>query len=114
MTPGGWNSDESPDEDLATIRVATRELGTHVLYVSDRRQNNAPQRRDPDFSQENIVTGRRRRQAHFIEASPLTEYFAFAATITQTNEATSYASQSRIKRDPTRIYRDDLPPPPRH
>jgi hypothetical protein len=23
MTPGGWNSDESPDEDSDTIRVAT-------------------------------------------------------------------------------------------
>jgi hypothetical protein len=44
----------------------------------------------------------------------LTEYFAFAAMIQQSHEATSLASQPRIKRDPTRIHRDDLPPPPRH
>jgi hypothetical protein len=82
-TPGGWNFDESPHEDADTIRVAvpTRELDTHQLYVPDRRQNNAPQRRDPDLSQDNIVTGKRRRQAHFIEASPSTKYYAFAAMV---------------------------------
>ena len=80
-TPGGWNFDETPAYNTDTIRVAvpTRERDTHQLYVPDRRQNNTPQRRDPDLSQDNIVTGRRRRQAHFIEASPLTEYYAFAA-----------------------------------
>jgi hypothetical protein len=85
------------------------------MYIPDRRQNNAPQRRDPNPSQDNIITGRRRRQAHFLEAAPdLSKYFAFAATLTQANEATSTALQSRIKRDRTRIHRDDLPPPPRH
>jgi hypothetical protein len=57
MTPRGWNS----DKDLDTIRVATRDLDTNALYVLDRRQNNAPQRRDPDLLQDNIVTSRRRR-----------------------------------------------------
>jgi hypothetical protein len=114
-TPGGWNFDE-PYEDTHTIRVAvpTPEPDMHQLYVPDRRQNNAPQRRDPDLSQDNIVTGKRHRQAHFIEASPSTEYYAFAAIMQQSHEATSLASQPRIKRDPTRIHRDDLPPPPRH
>jgi hypothetical protein len=110
--PGGWNFDEYPDQNSDTIRVA---IPTHELYVPDRRQNNAPQRRDPNLSQENIVTGRRRHQAHFIEATPdLSKYFAFAATIAQANEATLVASQAGIKTDPTRIHRDDLPPPPRH
>ncbi|KAI1522137.1 hypothetical protein PtrSN002B_012247 [Pyrenophora tritici-repentis] len=74
-TPGGWNFDETHDHDRDTIRVAvpTRELDTHQPYVPDRYQNNAPQRRDPDLSQDNIVTGKRRRQAHFIEASPSTK-----------------------------------------
>jgi hypothetical protein len=115
-TSGGWNFEETPNEDGDTIRVdvPTREHDTHQLYVPDRRQNNAPQRRDPDLSQDNVVTGRRRRQAHFIEASPSTEYYAFAAMMQQSHEATSLALQPRIKRDPTRIYRDELPPPPRH
>jgi hypothetical protein len=115
-TPGGCNFDETPDEDADTIRVTVpaRELDTHQPYVPDRRQNNAPQRRDPNLSQDNIVTGRIRRQAHFIEASPSTEYYAFAAMMQQSHEATSLASQPRIKRGPTRIHRDDLPPPPRH
>jgi hypothetical protein len=99
-TPGGWNDYENDDAEL---------------YILDRRQNNAPQRRDPNLSQDNIITGRRRRQAHFIEAAPdLSKYFAFAATIAQANEATLTASQLRINHDPTRIHRDDLPPPPRH
>jgi hypothetical protein len=106
-THGGWNFDEDSD----TIRVATP---TRELYIPDRQRNNAPQRRDPDLSQENIVTGRRRCQAHFIEAAPvLSKHFAFASSITQANEAVSVASQPRIK-DPTRIHRNDLPPPPRH
>ena len=71
------NSDEDPD----TIKVATRDLNTHTLYVLDRQQNNAPQRRDLDLSQDNIVTGKRRRQAHFIKASPSTKYYAFATII---------------------------------
>jgi len=103
ITPGGWNSDENPEDS-----------DTNAPYVPDRQQNNAPQRRDPDLSQDNIVTGRRRRQAHFIEASPSTKYYAFAAIIQQSHEATSLASELRIKHDPTRIHRDDLPPPPRH
>ena len=79
MTPGGWNSNENSD----TIRVTilTRDLDTKTVYVPDRHQNNALQRRDPDLSQDNIVTGGRRRQAHFIEASPLARYHAFAAII---------------------------------
>ncbi|KAI1668013.1 Pol protein [Pyrenophora tritici-repentis] len=115
-TPGGWNFDETHDHDRDTIRVAvpTREFDTHQPYVPDRYQNNAPQRRDPDLSQDNIVTGKRRRQAHFIEASPSTKYYAFAAAIQQSYEATSLASGPRIKRDPTRVHHDDLPPPPRH
>jgi hypothetical protein len=44
----------------------------------------------------------------------LTEYYAFAALMQQSHEATSLASQPRIKHDPTRIYRNNLPPPPRH
>jgi hypothetical protein len=99
-TPGGWNDYENDDAEI---------------YIPDRQQNNAPQRRDPNLSQDNIITGRRRRQAHFIEAAPdLSKYFAFAATIAQANEATLTASQLRINYNPTRIYRDDLPPPPRH
>ncbi|KAK1916775.1 hypothetical protein P3342_004330 [Pyrenophora teres f. teres] len=48
------------------------------IYIPDRHQNNAPQRRDPNLSQDNIITGRRRRQAHYIEAAPdLSKYFAF-------------------------------------
>lgn len=115
-TPGGWNFDETPDEDADTIRVSvpTRELDTHQPYVPDRRQNNAPQRRNPNLAQDNIVTGTRRRQAHFIESSTSTEYFAFAAMIQQSHEAIFLASQPGIKCDPTRIHRDDLPPPPRH
>ena len=96
-TPGGWN-----DHDDAEI------------YIPDRQQNNAPQRRDPNLSQDNIITGRRRRQAHFIEAAPdLSKYFAFAATIAQASDALSSASQPR-RTDPSRIHRDDLPPLPRH
>jgi hypothetical protein len=99
-TPGGWNDYENDDAEI---------------YIPDRQQNNAPQRRDPNLSQDNIVTGRRRRQAHFLEAAPaLSKYFAFAATIAQAKEATSTASQLRTNHDPTRIHRDDLPPPPRH
>jgi hypothetical protein len=99
-TPGGWNDYENDDAEI---------------YILDRQQNNAPQRRDPNLLQDNIITGRRRRQAHFIKAAPdLSKYFAFAATIAQANEATLTASQLRINHDPTRIYRDDLPPPPRH
>jgi hypothetical protein len=99
-THGGWNDYENDNAEI---------------YIPDRQQNNAPQRRDPDLSQDNIITGRRRRQAHFIEAAPaLSNYFAFAATIEQANEATLVASQSRIKPDPTRIHRDGLSPPPRH
>jgi hypothetical protein len=90
-------------------------MDAHAPYVPDRRQNNAPQRRDPDLSKENIVTGKRRRQAHFIKTAPdLSKYFAFTAIIQQSQEATSLASQLMIKRDPTRVHRDDLPPPPRH
>ena len=96
-TPGGWN-----DHDDAEI------------YIPDRQQNNAPQRRDLNLSQDNIITGRRRRQAHFIEAAPdLSKYFAFAATIAQASDALSSASQPR-QTDPSRIHRDDLPPLPRH
>ncbi|KAK1917089.1 hypothetical protein P3342_001671 [Pyrenophora teres f. teres] len=84
------------------------------IYIPDRHQNNAPQRRDPNLSQDNIITGRRRRQAHYIEAAPdLSKYFAFSATIAQANDAISAASQP-TRSDPTRIHRDDLPPPPRH
>ncbi|KAG9376259.1 hypothetical protein A1F94_012806 [Pyrenophora tritici-repentis] len=112
-TPTAFSYDHCSGD---TIRVAvpTRELDTHQPYVPDRYQNNAPQRRDPDLSQDNIVTGKRRRQAHFIEASPSTKYYAFAAAIQQSYEATSLASGPRIKRDPTRVHHDDLPPPPRH
>ena len=100
-TPGGWN-DYKNDNDAE-------------VYIPDRQQNNAPQRRDPNLSQDNIITGRRRRQAHFLEAAPdLSKYYAFAATIAQASDAISAALQPRIKRDPTRIHRDDLPPPPRH
>ncbi|KNG52825.1 reverse transcriptase rna-dependent dna [Stemphylium lycopersici] len=115
-TPGGWNFDETPDEDADTIRVSvpTRELDTHQPYVPNRRQNNAPQRRNPNLAQDNIITGTRRRQAHFIESSPSIEYYAFAAMMQQSHEAISLASQPGIKCDPTRIHRDDLPPPPRH
>jgi hypothetical protein len=57
-------------------------MDAHAPYVPDRRQNNAPQRRDPDLSKENIVTGKQRRQAHFIETVPnLSKYFAFTAII---------------------------------
>jgi hypothetical protein len=111
-TPGGWNFNEYSDENLDTIRVPT---STRELYIPNRQQNNAPQRRDPDLLQDNIITGRRCRQAHFIEAAPaLSNYFAFAATIEQANEATLVASQFRIKPDPTRIHWDGLPPPSRH
>jgi hypothetical protein len=89
-------------------------MDAHAPYVPGRRQNNAPQRRDPDLSKDNIVTSKQRRQAHFIEASPSTKYFAFAATTQQSHEATFIASQPRIKREPTRVHHDDLPPPPRH
>ena len=34
--------------------------------------------------------------------------------IRQASEATSLASELRINRDPTRVHRDDLPPPPRY
>jgi hypothetical protein len=99
-TPGGWNDYENDDAEI---------------YIPDRQQNNAPQRRDPNLSQDNIITGRRRRHAHFLEAVPnLSKYYPFAAMIQQPHEATSLASQPRIKRDPTRIHRDDLPPPPRN
>jgi hypothetical protein len=98
-TPKGWNDYNNDAE----------------TYIPDRRQNNALQRRDPNLSQGNIITSRRRRQAHFIEAAPdLSKYFAFVATIAQANEATSTALQVRINHDPTRIHRDDLPPPPRY
>ncbi|KAI0616210.1 hypothetical protein TUN199_11801, partial [Pyrenophora tritici-repentis] len=53
-TPGGWNNYDDDAE----------------IYIPDRHQNNAPQRRDPNLSQDNIITGRRRRQAHYIEAAP--------------------------------------------
>jgi hypothetical protein len=43
----------------------------------------------------------------------LSKYFAFTAAIAQAYEATSLTFQL-IKQDPTRIHRDDLPPPPRH
>jgi hypothetical protein len=73
-TPGGWNDYKNDDAEI---------------YIPDRRQNNAPQRRDLSLSQDNIITGRRRRQTHFLKAAPdLSKYFAFAATIAQANEAT--------------------------
>ncbi|KAI2478296.1 hypothetical protein Ptr902_10491 [Pyrenophora tritici-repentis] len=53
-TPRGWNNYDDDAE----------------IYIPDRHQNNAPQRRDPNLSQDNIITGRRRRQAHYIEAAP--------------------------------------------
>ncbi|KAI1666451.1 hypothetical protein L13192_10135 [Pyrenophora tritici-repentis] len=97
-TPRGWNNYDDDAE----------------IYIPDRHQNNAPQRRDPNLSQDNIITGRRRRQAHYIEAAPdLSKYFAFSATIAQANNAISAASQL-TRSDPTRIYRDNLPPPPHH
>jgi hypothetical protein len=99
-TPRRWNDYKNDDAEI---------------YILDRRQNNAPQRRDLSLSQDNIITGRRRRQAHFLKAAPdLSKYFAFAATIAQATEATSTASQLRINYNSTRIHRDDLPPPPRH
>ncbi|KAI2484853.1 hypothetical protein Ptr902_03793 [Pyrenophora tritici-repentis] len=52
-TPRGWNNYDDAE-----------------IYIPDRHQNNAPQRRDPNLSQDNIITGRRRRQAHYIEAAP--------------------------------------------
>ncbi|KAG9382282.1 hypothetical protein A1F94_007936 [Pyrenophora tritici-repentis] len=42
-TPGGWNNYDDDAE----------------IYIPDRHQNNAPQRRDPNLSQDNIITGRR-------------------------------------------------------
>jgi hypothetical protein len=96
----------------ATTQCYTVACGTPP-YILNRQLNNAPRRRDPSVLQENIVTGKRRRQAHLIEAAPaLSKYFAFAASVAQAKEAVSVASQPRIKPDPTRIYRDDLPPPP--
>ncbi|KAI2478971.1 Pol protein [Pyrenophora tritici-repentis] len=68
-TPGGWNNYDDDAE----------------IYIPDRHQNNAPQRRDPNLSQDNIITSRRRRQAHYIEAAPdlsktdtarISDYFA--------------------------------------
>ncbi|KAG9382267.1 hypothetical protein A1F94_007921 [Pyrenophora tritici-repentis] len=53
-TPRGWNN---YDDDAK-------------IYIPDRHQNNAPQQRDLNLSQDNIITGRRRRQAHYIEAAP--------------------------------------------
>jgi hypothetical protein len=109
-TPGGWNFDQYSDENLDTIRVPTP---TRELYIPNQQQNNAPQRQDPNLSQENIVTGRHRHQAHFIKAAlASSKYFAFAATIEQANEATFVASQSRINPNPTCTHRNDLPPPP--
>ncbi|KAG9375557.1 hypothetical protein A1F94_013879 [Pyrenophora tritici-repentis] len=52
-TPGGWNNYDDDAE----------------IYIPDRHQNNAPQRRDPNLLQDNIITSRRRRQAHYIEAA---------------------------------------------
>ncbi|KAI1663797.1 Polyketide synthase [Pyrenophora tritici-repentis] len=98
VTPRGWNNYDDDAE----------------IYIPDRHQNNAPQRRDPNLSQDNIITGRRRRQAHYIEAAPdLSKYFAFSATIAQANDAISATSQP-TRSNPTRIYRDNLPPPPHH
>jgi hypothetical protein len=109
-TPREWNFNEYSDENLDTIRVPT---STRELYIPNRQQNNAPQRRDPDLSQENIVTSRRRCQAHFIKAaSASSKYFAFAATIEQANEATLVTSQSRTNSNPTCTHWNDLPPPP--
>ncbi|KAI1576475.1 hypothetical protein PtrEW13061_010658 [Pyrenophora tritici-repentis] len=97
-TPGGWNNYDDDAE----------------IYIPDRHQNNAPQRRDPNLLQDNIITSRRRRQAHYIEAAPdLSKYFAFSATIAQANDAISAASQP-TRSDPTRIHRDNLPSPPHH
>jgi hypothetical protein len=102
-TPGGWNNYENNNNNNAKI------------YVPDRLQNNGPQRQDLNLLQDNIITDRRRRQAHIIEAVPdLFKNFAFVATTAQANEATLVASQSRIKPNPTRIHCDDLSPPPRY
>ena len=114
ITPGGWNVDEDLEEDSDANEEAIS-TNEHEPYVPNRRQNNAPQRRNPDFSQENIVTGSRRRQAHFIEAAPnVSKYFAFGTAIAQANEAILVASQTKTKIDPSRIHRDDLPAPPQH
>ena len=59
-TPGGWNFEENGEEQS---EVMMKTVDTHEVYVSDRRQNNAPQHRNPDVSQENIITGIRRHQA---------------------------------------------------
>jgi hypothetical protein len=84
---------------------------TRKLNILSRQRNNAPQRRDPDLSQENIVNSRRRRQAYVIKAAPtLSKYFAFATIIQQSREATSLTTHCKIKPDPTRIYRNNLPP----
>ena len=111
-TPGGWNFEENGEEDS---EVMMETMDTHETYVPNRRQNNAPQRRNPDLSQENIVTGSRRHQAHFIEAAPsVSNYFAFGTAIAQANEAILVASQTKTKIDSSRIHRDNLPAPPQH
>jgi hypothetical protein len=41
-TPRGWNDYENDDAEI---------------YIPDRQQNNALQRRDPNLLQDNIITG---------------------------------------------------------
>jgi hypothetical protein len=54
-------------------------------------------------------------QAYFTEAAPdLAKYYAFAIKIVQAIEATSTASQLKIKPDPTCIHWNNIPPPPHH
>ncbi|KAF2818585.1 hypothetical protein CC86DRAFT_375651 [Ophiobolus disseminans] len=86
----------------ALFKIHTRSPSSNLNF------NNATNK--DNTVRDNIITSRRRRYAHFIKASPLTKYYAFAATIAQAHKATTLALQSRIKHNSTRIYRDNLPP----
>jgi hypothetical protein len=75
-------------------------------YEPDRRQNNAPARRDPAISTSNIITGSRRRREGAGDS-----HFAFMTAFVMAIEASEKLTADAPV---TRLHRDQLPPPPRN
>src|SRR3954453_4006414 len=80
-------------------------------YIPNRRQNNAPARRNPEIDPESVIQSRRTRGPRQTHAA---YYAAFAAAITELmcskEEAVGSADSKASK---MRLHRDELPPPPK-
>ncbi|KAI2475220.1 hypothetical protein Ptr902_13372 [Pyrenophora tritici-repentis] len=83
-------------------------------YVPDRYQNNAPRRLNPEVgSQENVIEGHRRRhRANYSDhnhlSTNMTYYSTFLAAISQPETTKLFGELPKV-----RLYRDQLPPPPK-